>query len=62
MTRVKGCTLAEVTGVLEALASIHTRWWMNRKLEAIPVASAEVHGCARGNGCGIHGCLAILPF
>ena len=33
---VKGCTLAEVTGVLEALASIHTRWWMNRKLEAIP--------------------------
>jgi hypothetical protein len=33
---VKSCTLTEVTGVLEALASVHARWWRSRSLEAKP--------------------------
>ena len=31
-----GCTLVEVMGLLEALASVHARWWRSQNLEALP--------------------------
>ena len=33
---VRGCTLAEVRGVLQALALVHARWWRSLNLGAMP--------------------------